>query len=272
MKKLLAITALSAALFFGQTAAAEEKAAEEVKPSHVEMVLVLDESGSMSDLTHDTIGGFNSMIEKEKKLDVDAHVTTVLFNDQYKMLYNRRELKDVSKMTDKDYTPGGMTALLDAVGRTIHKMDMVAGIHRKDKGNKVLFVIITDGEENDSKEYTYADVKKLIKDRQENAGWEFIFLGANIDAAAAAENLGIGRDRAVKYKNTGSGVRANFKAVAELSDSLAKSGRVSDEWKSQVEEDTDENVMAAPADTKEHTAPSAKPVKKHLVSKVRKAK
>ena len=167
MKKLLAITALSAALFFGQTAAAEEKAAEEVKPSHVEMVLVLDESGSMSNLTNDTIGGFNSMIEKEKKLDVDAHVTTVLFNDQYKMLYNRRELKDVRKMTDKDYTPGGMTALLDAVGRTIHKMDMVAGIHRKDKGNKVLFVIITDGEENDSKEYTYADVKKLIKDRQE---------------------------------------------------------------------------------------------------------
>ena len=271
MKKLLAITALSAALFFGQTAAAEEKAAEEVKPSHVEMVLVLDESGSMSNLTNDTIGGFNSMIEKEKKLDVDAHVTTVLFNDQYKMLYNRRELKDVRKMTDKDYTPGGMTALLDAVGRTIHKMDMVSGIHRKDKGNKVLFVIITDGEENDSREYTYADVKKLIKDRQENAGWEFIFLGANIDAAAAAENLGIDRDRAVKYKNTGSGVRANFKAVAELSDSLAKSGRVSDEWKSQVEEDTDENIMAAPADTKEHTAPSAKPVKKHLVSKVRKA-
>lgn len=116
------------------------------------------------------------------------------------MLYNRRELKDVRKMTDKDYTPGGMTALLDAVGRTIHKMDMVSGIHRKDKGNKVLFVIITDGEENDSREYTYADVKKLIKDRQENAGWEFIFLGANIDAAAAAENLGIDRDRAVKYK------------------------------------------------------------------------
>lgn len=272
MKKLLAITALSAALFFGQTAAAEEKAAEEVKPSHVEMVLVLDESGSMSDLTRDTIGGFNSMIEKEKKLDVDAHVTTVLFNDQYKMLYNRRELKDVSKMTDKDYMPGGMTALLDAVGRTIHKMDMVAGIHRKDKGNKVLFVIITDGEENDSKEYTYADVKKLIKDRQENAGWEFIFLGANIDAAAEAENLGIDRDRAVKYKNTGSGVRANFMAVAELSDSLAKSGRVSDEWKSQVEEDTDENVMAAPADTKEHTAPPAKPVKEHLVSKVKNEK
>ena len=234
MKKLLAITALSAALFFGQTAAAEEKAAEEVKPSHVEMVLVLDESGSMSNLTNDTIGGFNSMIEKEKKLDVDAHVTTVLFNDQYKMLYNRRELKDVSKMTDKDYTPGGMTALLDAVGRTIHKMDMVAGIHRKDKGNKVLFVIITDGEENDSKEYTYADVKKLIKDRQENAGWEFIFLGANIDAAAAAENLGIDRE------NTGSGVRANFKAVAELSDSLAKSGRVSDEWKETVEKDEDD--------------------------------
>lgn len=226
--------------FFGQTAVAEEKAAEEVKPSHVEMVLVLDESGSMSDLTRDTIGGFNSMIEKEKKLDVDAHVTTVLFNDQYKMLYNRRELKDVSKMTDKDYTPGGMTALLDAVGRTIHKMDMVAGIHRKDKGNKVLFVIITDGEENDSKEYTYADVKKLIKDRQENAGWEFIFLGANIDAAAAAENLGIDRDRAVKYKNTGSGVRANFKAVAELSDSLAKSGRVSDRWKETVEKDEDD--------------------------------
>lgn len=240
MKKLLAMTALSAALFFGQTAVAEEKAAEEVKPSRVEMVLVLDESGSMSDLTSDTIGGFNSMIEKEKQSGENVRVTTVLFSDRYKILHNHRDIKDVEKMTEKDYTPGGMTALLDAVGRTIHKMDMVAGIHRKDKGNKVLFVIITDGEENDSKEYTYADVKKLIKDRQENAGWEFIFLGANIDAAAAAENLGIDRDRAVKYKNTGSGVRANFKAVAELSDSLAKSGRVSDRWKETVEKDEDD--------------------------------
>ena len=123
MKKLLAITALSAALFFGQTAVAEEKAAEEVKPSHVEMVLVLDESGSMSDLTRDTIGGFNSMIEKEKKLDVDAHVTTVLFNDQYKMLYNRRELKDVSKMTDKDYTPGGMTDTMKKMRQTLRTED-----------------------------------------------------------------------------------------------------------------------------------------------------
>ena len=266
MKKLLAMTALSAALFFGQTAAAEEKAAEEVKPSRVEMVLVLDESGSMSDLTSDTIGGFNSMIEKEKQSGENVRVTTVLFSDRYKILHNHRDIKDVEKMTEKDYTPGGMTALLDAVGKTIRRIDLIGHTRNKAMGNKVLFVIITDGKENYSEEYTYADVKKLIKDRQENAGWEFIFLGANIDAAAEAENL------AVKYKNTGSGVRANFKAVAEMSDSLAKSGRVSDEWKSQVEEDTDENVMVAPADTKEHTAPSAKPVKKHLVSKVRKAK
>lgn len=272
MKKLLAMTALSAALFFGQTAAAEEKAAEEVKPSRVEMVLVLDESGSMSDLTSDTIGGFNSMIEKEKQSGENVRVTTVLFSDRYKILHNHRDIKDVEKMTEKDYTPGGMTALLDAVGKTIRRIDLIGHTRNKAMGNKVLFVIITDGKENYSEEYTYADVKKLIKDRQENAGWEFIFLGANIDAAAEAENLGIGSDRAVKYKNTGSGVRANFKAVAEMSDSLAKSGRVSDEWKSQVEEDTDENVMVAPADTKEHTAPPAKPVKKHLVNKVRKAK
>ena len=240
MKKILTAAALSAVLLFGQTAAAEEKAAEDVKPSHVEMVLVLDESGSMSHLTNDTIGGFNSMIEKEKKLNVDAHVTTVLFSDQYKMLYNRRNLRDIGMMTDKDYTPGGMTALLDAVGRTIHKMDMVANIHRKDKGNKVLFVIITDGEENDSREYTYSDIKKLIKERQEDSGWEFIFLGANIDAGAEAENLGINSNHAVKYKNTGSGVRANFMAVAEVSDSLAKSGEMSDSWKEQVEKDNDQ--------------------------------
>ncbi len=272
MKKLLAMTALSAALFFGQTAVAEEKAAEEVKPSRVEMVLVLDESGSMSDLTSDTIGGFNSMIEKEKQSGENVRVTTVLFSDRYKILHNHRDIKDVEKMTEKDYTPGGMTALLDAVGKTIRRIDLIGHTRNKAIGNKVLFVIITDGKENYSEEYTYDTVKKLIKDRKEEAGWEFIFLGANIDAAAEAKNLGIGSDRAVKYKNTGSGVRANFKAVAEMSDSLAKSGRVSDEWKSQVEEDTDENVMAVPADTKEHTAPPAKPVKKHLVSKVRKAK
>lgn len=249
MKKLLTAAALSAALLFGQTAMAEEKTAENVKPSHVEMVLVLDESGSMSHLTNDTIGGFNSMIEKEKKLDVDAHVTTVLFSDQYKMLYNRRDLKGIGKMTDKDYSPGGMTALLDAVGRTIHKMDMVANIHRKEEGNKVLFVIITDGEENSSKEYTYADIKKLIKERQEEAGWEFIFLGANIDAGSEAENLGIDSDRAVKYKNTGSGVRANFMAVAEISDSLAKSGRVSNDWKEQVVKDGGEEDDGDPLDS-----------------------
>ena len=243
-----------------------------MKKGLTELVFILDRSGSMAGLEKDTIGGYNAMLSKQKEVDGECRITTVLFDNKYKLLHDRIEIQAVNLMTKKEYSVRGMTALLDAVGRTIHKMDMVSGIHRKDKGNKVLFVIITDGEENDSREYTYADVKKLIKDRQENAGWEFIFLGANIDAAAAAENLGIDRDRAVKYKNTGSGVRANFMAVAELSDSLAKSGRVSDEWKSQVEEDTDEDIMAAPADTKEHAAPPAKPVKKHLVSKVRKAK
>lgn len=203
MKKLLAMTALSAALFFGQTAVAEEKAAEEVKPSRVEMVLVLDESGSMSDLTSDTIGGFNSMIEKEKQSGENVRVTTVLFSDRYKILHNHRDIKDVEKMTEKDYTPGGMTALLDAVGKTIRRIDLIGHTRNKAIGNKVLFVIITDGKENYSEEYTYDTVKKLIKDRKEEAGWEFIFLGANIDAAAEAENLGIGSDRAVKYKKYG---------------------------------------------------------------------
>ena len=134
MKKLLAMTALSAALFFGQTAAAEEKAAEEVKPSRVEMVLVLDESGSMSDLTSDTIGGFNSMIEKEKQSGENVRVTTVLFSDRYKILHNHRDIKDVEKMTEKDYTPGGMTALLDAVGKTIRRIDLIG--HTRNKAIK----------------------------------------------------------------------------------------------------------------------------------------
>ncbi len=242
MKKFLTAAALAASLLCGGSVFAEDTGTEvmpEGNPSHLEIVLVLDKSGSMSGLEKDTIGGYNSMIEKEKKLGIDANVTTVLFSDEYRVVHDRKSLADIEEMTASDYMPGGMTALLDAVGRTIQKMDMVDGIHRKDAGNKVLFVIITDGEENYSKEYNYASVRKLIEDRQKESGWEFVFLGANIDAAAEADGLGISRDNAVNYKNTGSGVRANFNAVARMSEDMAKNGSIASGWKSEVEEDED---------------------------------
>ena len=207
-------------------------AVPEEKPNHLEMVLVLGRSGSMGGLESDTIGGFNSMIEKERKLAVDANVTTVLFNNHAETVYDRAKLADVKTMTDKDYQVGGMTALYDAVGTTIHTVEKTAGI--ADKGNKVLFVIITDGLENSSKEYTQDAVKRMISDKKEKDGWEFIFLGANIDAEAEAQKIGITQDKAATYTNNSEGVRANYAAVAELAHSLAYHRAITPNWKNNI--------------------------------------
>lgn len=214
----------------------KESVKEKIKPSHIDLVLVLDKSGSMSGLEDDTIGGFNSMLEKQRQLDVATDVTTVLFSDQYKVVHERESIKNIEPMTAKDYTPGGMTALLDAVGRTIGKVQDYSKIDAKD--NKVIFVIITDGKENYSKEYKKAQVKKLIEKKQENSEWEFVFLGANIDAATEAGSLGIVRDHAVKYRNTPSGVRANYDAVARFAaEAAAPTEAHESNWKEAVEED-----------------------------------
>lgn len=221
----------------GAAETAKEMPLSAEKPERIELVLILDKSGSMSGLESDTIGGFNAMIEKQKALAVPVRVTTVLFNDEVDMLYERKDIHFVKPLTAKEYEVGGTTALLDAVGATILRMEQ-RGVSERE-GTKVIFVIITDGMENASTEFTKPKVKQLISDKQEKAGWEFIYLGANIDAVEEADAIGVKKANAVTYRNTESGVRANYDAVSAFVEetaepSTAEKGR----WRSRVEEDT----------------------------------
>ena len=211
-------------------------AAPQEKPSRIELVMILDRSGSMHGLEADTIGGFNAMIEKEKKLGIDVRVTTVLFNDKIDRLYEHRAIQSVRPLTERTYETGGTTALLDAVGDTILHMEQSGAADRQ--GTKVIVVIITDGMENASTEFTKAKVKELISDKQEKAGWDFIYLGANIDAAEEADAIGVRKANAVTYKNTSSGVRANYDAVGVYVAERASGSEKSDAWKDHVERDT----------------------------------
>lgn len=211
-------------------------AAPQEKPSRIELVMILDRSGSMHGLEADTIGGFNAMIEKEKKLGIDVRVTTVLFNDKIDSLYEHRAIQSVRPLTERTYETGGTTALLDAVGDTILRMEQSGAADRQ--GTKVIVVIITDGMENASTEFTKAKVKELISDKQEKAGWDFIYLGANIDAAEEADAIGVRKANAVTYKNTSSGVRANYDAVGVYVAERASGDKESGAWKDHVERDT----------------------------------
>ena len=175
-----------------------------------EMVFILDRSGSMSGLEDDTIGGFNSMIEKQKK-EGDAIVSTVLFSHDIEILHDRADLKDIKKMTRKEYYVTGSTALLDAVGGTIERIKRVQACSDV-KPETTLFVIITDGEENSSMEYSYRKVKDLIED-QKKEGWDFLFLGANIDVAKTAGRMGINRENAVNYCCDSRGISDMYECV-----------------------------------------------------------
>ena len=208
------------------------------KPERIELVLVLDKSGSMQGLESDTIGGFNSMSEKQKALSTPVDVTAVLFNDTTDVLYTHKNIRLVRPLTDKEYEVGGTTALLDAVGNTILKVEREPSV--KSRGTKVVFVIITDGLENASAEFSKTKVKQMISDKQEKAGWDFIYLGANIDAVEEADAIGVKKSNAVTYKNTRKGVRANYDAVSAFVAETAERGDAdtSGEWRSYVEEDT----------------------------------
>ena len=232
----LVCVAFAAVAAAAELPAADVKDVPEEKPERIELVLVLDKSGSMAGLESDTIGGFNAMIEKQKALAVPVRVTTVLFNDTRDVLYERKDIHFVKPLTAKEYEVGGTTALLDAVGATILRMEQ-RGVSERE-GTKVIFVIITDGMENASTEFTKEKVKKLISDKQEKEGWDFIYLGANIDAAEEAGAIGVSKANAVTYKNTSSGVRANYDAVGVYVAERASGSEKSDAWKDHVERDT----------------------------------
>lgn len=187
-----------------------------MKKDLTELVFVLDMSGSMCGLTSDTIGGFNSMIEKQKAEEGEALVTTVLFNTRNTVIHDRVDISKVEPLTSREYCPAGCTALLDALGGTIHH---IANIHKyareEDIPESTIFVITTDGLENASRRYTAEKVKEMIRHEQDKYKWEFIFLAANIDTVTTAENLGIKRSRAVSYEATGAGTDMMYCAVEQ---------------------------------------------------------
>lgn len=207
------------------------------KNSITEMVFILDRSGSMGGLESDTIGGFNAMIEKQKKEEGKAYVTTILFDDRYEVLHDRADLLEVPRMTDKDYTVRGCTALLDAVGRAItHISDVHRYIRKEDVPAHTIFVITTDGLENASREYSYKQVKKLIEQKKK-LGWEFLFIGANIDAAAEAARMGISRDNAANYAADACGTSVVFEALSAPLTAMRRMGRVNADWNQSIEAD-----------------------------------
>lgn len=203
-----------------------------------ELVFILDRSGSMSGLEEDTIGGFNSMIDKQRKESGEALVSTVLFDNVSEVVHDRVRLKDVPYMSGDEYYVRGCTALLDAVGGAIHHIGNVHKYARpEDRPEKTLFVITTDGMENASRRYDYARVRRMIERQKERYGWEFLFLGANIDAAAEARRFGIHEDRAVNYHCDAEGTALNFDVISEAVCSVRRGTELDERWKARIEED-----------------------------------
>jgi uncharacterized protein YegL len=188
-----------------------------MKKGLTEIVFILDRSGSMSGLESDTIGGYNSMIEKQKKEEGEALISTVLFDGQTDVLHDRVPLDKISPITEKEYYVRGSTALLDAVGGAIHHIGNVHKYAREeDVPEKTLFIITTDGMENSSRQYSYDKVKKMIEKQKEKYHWEFIFLGANIDAVGVADRFGVDRQHAVMYECDSAGTALNFQVMNKM--------------------------------------------------------
>ena len=190
-----------------------------------EVVFILDRSGSMSGLESDTIGGFNSMIEKQRKEEGEAYISTVLFDDRTEVLYDRVPVAKVEPMNDKQYYVRGCTALLDAIGGAIRH---IANVHKyareEDRPEKTLFIITTDGMENSSRIYDYEKVKKMVEKEKDKYGWEFLFLGANIDAIEVAGRFGIGADRAINYECDSMGTALNYRVLSDTVSAVRRSG------------------------------------------------
>lgn len=198
-----------------------------MKKNLTELVFILDKSGSMSGLEKDTIGGYNSMLEQQRKVDGECVVTTVLFDNHYELLHDRIDIRAIQPITAKEYFVGGSTALLDAIGKTIHKIGTVQKNTTEDyRAEKVMFVIITDGEENASRHYSSMQIREMIQRQKERYGWEFIFLGANIDAVETAGRFGIDADRAADYVPDGEGTELNFRMMSETVATFRECGAV----------------------------------------------
>ena len=209
-----------------------------MKKNLTELVFILDRSGSMQGLEGDTIGGFNSMLEKQKQEPGEAFVSTLLFDDRTEVLHDRAKVRELRPITEKEYYVRGCTALLDAIGGAIHH---IGNIHKyarpEDVPEHTLFVITTDGMENASRRYTAQRVKEMIRRQKEKYGWEFLFLGANIDAVETAGTLGIAPDRAVNYHCDSQGTRLNYEVVGQAVAAVRSSAGLDEHWKDAIETD-----------------------------------
>ncbi len=209
-----------------------------MKKNLTELVFILDRSGSMAGLEADTIGGFNGMIERQKKEDGEALVSTVLFSDVSRVIHDRVDLQKVEPMTDRQYYVGGCTALIDAIGGAIHHIGNVHKYAREeDRPEHTLFVITTDGMENASRHYTGDEVRAMVKRQKEKYGWEFLFLGANIDAVETAGRFGISEDRAVNFVNDSAGQSLNYAVVSEAVRTVRACAPLTRSWKQNIERD-----------------------------------
>ena len=215
-----------------------------MKKNLTEIVFILDRSGSMSGLEADTIGGYNSLLRKQKIEEGEAIVSTVLFDDQQEVLHDRVEIGKIRPMTEKEYYVRGCTALLDAVGGAIHHIGNVHKYAREeDRPEKTLFIITTDGMENASHRYSYEKVKKMIERQKKKYGWEFLFLGANIDAVEVAGRFGIGANRAVNYECDSVGTQLNYRVISEavskvrMCAPMQMEDALGDDWKAEIEAD-----------------------------------
>ena len=210
-----------------------------MKKNLTEIVFILDRSGSMAGLEDDTIGGFNAMIEKQRKEAGEALVSTVLFDHETEVIHDRVDIRRIEPITRKEYYVRGSTALLDAVGGAIHHIGNVHKYAREeDRPEKTLFVITTDGMENASHKYSYARLKAMIERQKEKHGWEFLFLGANIDAAREAARFGIGADCAANYHADSEGTNVIYETVSEaITQVRCCAAPLSADWKQRVDED-----------------------------------
>lgn len=209
-----------------------------MRKDKTELIFILDKSGSMAGLEQDTIGGFNALIEKQRKLSGDVRVTTVLFNQAYELLHDRIPLAGVSPLTETEYAVGGTTALLDAIGSAIQKAaNAQKGAGEDQRADRIMFVITTDGMENASCEYDYKKVQEMIGKMKGRSDWEFIFLGANIDAIATAKKFGVKEEFAVNYHADAEGTELNFNVLSEAVSSFRTGKSIDPSWKKEIERD-----------------------------------
>lgn len=204
----------------------------------VECVFILDRSGSMAGLESDTIKGFNSLLNKQREEEGEAIITTILFDHTIEILHDRINVKSITNITEKEYYVRGSTALLDAIGMTIEKIVNVQKATLKEhQSEKVLFVITTDGMENSSRKYNYKMIKKMIEHQKKKYHWEFIFMGANMDAINVASNFGIDANRAVNYHSDIKGTNLNYQAMNKVMSDFRVNDSIDDDWKKEVDED-----------------------------------